>query len=209
MRILGDLNSGNCLKVKYTADHLGIPYEWSHVDITKGESRTEAFLAKSPMGQVPVVEFENGRTLAQSNAIIRYLARDSALLPEDPYLQAKVDEVLFWEQYSHEPYIATTRYHVVYLGRSFNEREAWRVERGERALDLMERMVGGRNWFVGDAMTVADIALLAYTRLAHEGGFDLAQRPGVRRWIAQCEEALGLSALREGAPGAACREVAA
>lgn len=192
MRILGDLNSGNCLKVKYTADHLGIPYEWVHVDIMKGGSRTEDFLAKSPMGQVPVVEFGDGRCLAQSNAIIRYLARGSVLLPEDPFLQAKVDEVLFWEQYSHEPYIATTRYHIVYLDRSLGEREAWRVERGERALDLMERMLRGHVFFVGDTMTVADIALLAYTRLAHQGGFDLASRPEVQAWIRRCENILKL-----------------
>jgi glutathione S-transferase len=192
VRIYGDLNSGNCLKVKYTADHLGIPYGWTHVDITKGESRNDAFLAKSPMGQVPVVEFGDGRCLAQSNAIIRYLARGTSLLPDDAYLQAKVDELLFWEQYSHEPYVATTRYHVVYLGRSLDEREAWRVERGERALDLMERMIGGRDWFVGDAMTVADIALLAYTRLAHEGGFDLTSRLAVQGWIRRCETNLNL-----------------
>ncbi len=192
VRILGDLHSGNCLKVKYTADHLGVPYAWVDVDITKGESRTEGFLAKSPMGQVPVVEFDDGRCLAQSNAIIRYLARGSALLPEDPFAQAKVDEVLFWEQYSQGPYIATTRYHVVYLGRSLGEREAWRVERGERALDLMERMLRGRDWFVGGVLTVADIALLAYTRLAREGGFDLGPRPGVRTWIRRCEETLKL-----------------
>ena len=192
MRVYGDLNSGNCLKVRYTADHLGLAYAWVDVDITKGESRTEGYLAKSPMGQVPMVEFADGRTLAQSNAIIRYLARGSALLPEDPYLQAKVDEVLFWEQNTHEPLIATTRYHMVYLGRSLDEREAWRVERGERALDLMERMLDGRTFLVGDTLTVADIALLAYTRLAHEGGFDLAPRPGIRAWIARCEGLLDL-----------------
>lgn len=192
MRIYGDINSGNCLKVKFTADHLGIPYEWIDVDITKGESRTPEFLAMSPMGQVPVVAFGEGRFLAQSNAIIRYLARNSALLPEDSFSQGKVDELLFWEQYSHEPYIATTRYHVVYLNRTLAQREGWRVERGEKALDLMERMIGDRNWFVGDAMSVADIALLAYTRLAHEGGFDLGSRPDVRRWISRCEDYLKL-----------------
>jgi glutathione S-transferase len=192
MRIYGDLNSGNCLKVKYVADHLGLAYAWVDVHITKGESRTPDFLAKSPMGQVPVVELEDGRCLAQSNAIIRYLARGSALLPDDAFTQAKIDELLFWEQYSHEPFVATTRYHVVYLGRALDEREAWRVERGEKALDLMERMIAGRDWFVGDALSIADIALVAYTRLAHEGGFDLQARPGVRRWIARCEGALNL-----------------
>jgi glutathione S-transferase len=192
VRIYGDLNSGNCLKVKYTADHLGIAYAWLDVDITRGESRTEDYLAKSPMGQVPMVEFADGRCLAQSNAVIRYLARGSALLPEDPFLRAKVDEVLFWEQNTHEPAIATTRYHMVYLGRSLSEREAWRVERGERALDFMERMLAGRAYFVGDTMSVADIALLAYTRLAHEGGFDLGPRPGIRNWIRRCEQLLKL-----------------
>jgi glutathione S-transferase len=192
LRIYGDINSGNCLKVKYTADHLGLPYEWIEVDITKGESRTDEFLSRSPMGQVPVVEFEGGRSLAQSNAIIRHLARGSSLLPDDAFAQAKMDELLFWEQYSHEPYIATTRYHIVYLKRTLAQREGWRVERGEKALDLMERMIDGRDWFVGDTMTVADIALLAYTRLAHEGGFDLGSRPGVRRWISRCEDSLNL-----------------
>jgi glutathione S-transferase len=192
VRIFGDLNSGNCLKVKYTADHLGLRYDWTDVDITKGESRVAGFLAKSPMGQVPVVEFDDGRCLAQSNAIIRYLARGSSLLPDDAFTQAKIDEWLFWEQNSHEPSIATTRYHIVYLNRSLEEREAWRVARGEQALDLMERRLGEDEWFVGRTMSVADIALLAYTRLAHQGGFDLAARPRVRRWISRCERVLNL-----------------
>jgi len=192
MRIFGDLNSGNCLKVKYTADHLGLSYDWTDVDIMTGESRGADFLTKSPMGQVPVVEFDDGRCLAQSNAIIRYLARGSSLLPDDAFAQAKIDELLFWEQKSHEPAIATTRYHIVYLNRSLAEREAWRVGRGEQALDLMEQMLGDNEWFVSRAMSVADIALLAYTRLAHQGGFDLASRPAVQRWISRCERALNL-----------------
>ena len=112
MIIYGDLASGNCLKVKYAADHLGLPYRWVAVDVTKGESRTAAFLARNPQGQVPTIELADGRVLAQSNAIIRYLARGSALLPQDPFAQAKVDELLFWEQYSHEPYIAVCRFHM-------------------------------------------------------------------------------------------------
>ena len=129
------------------------------------------------MGQVPAIELDDGRCLAQSNAIIRFLARDSALLPEDGFAQAKIDELLFWEQYSHEPYIAVCRFHMVYLGRPKEAREPQRVERGEAALDLMEKLLAGRDWLVGSSMTIADIALLAYTRLAHEGGFDLAGRP--------------------------------
>jgi len=192
MKIFGDLGSGNCLKVKYTADYLHLPYTWLDIDILKGETHTPQFLAKFPMGRIPAVEFDDGRRLAESNAIIRYLARGSALLPQDGFVQAKIDELLFWEQYSHEPYLATTRYHIVYLKRSLDQREAWRVERGEAALDLMDRMLSERSWLVGNAMTVADIALLPYTRLAHQGGFDLAPRRNVRLWIARCEQTLGL-----------------
>jgi glutathione S-transferase len=193
MKIFGDLGSGNCLKVKYTADHLGLPYTWVPVDIMKGESRTAEYLARFPLGRIPAVELADGRRLAESNAIMRYLARGSALLPDDAFAQAKIDELLFWEQYSHEPYIATTRYHVVYLKRPLDQREAWRVERGEAALDTMDRrLLSGRSWLVGEAMTIADISLLAYTRLAHEGGFDLSSRPNVRAWIGRCEAALGL-----------------
>jgi glutathione S-transferase len=193
MKIYGDLGSGNCLKVKYTADHLGLPYAWVHVDIMRGETRTPEFLARFPLGRIPAVEFEDGRRLAESSAIIRYLARGSALLPYDAFAQAKVDELMFWEQYSHEPYVATTRYHIVYLKRSLAERETWRVERGEAALDLMENtLLAGRDWLCGESMTIADIALLPYTRLAHEGGFDLASRRAVRAWIARCEHVLRL-----------------
>jgi glutathione S-transferase len=198
MRIFGDLGSGNCLKVKYTADHLGLPYTWVPIDIMKAETRTPEFLARYPLGRIPAVEFDDGRRLAESNAIARYLARGSALLPDDAFTQAKIDELLFWEQYSHEPYVATTRYHIVYLKRSLGEREAWRVERGEAALDAMDRrLLAGRSWLVGETMTIADIALLPYTRLAPEGGFDLASRVHVRAWIARCEDALGLEPARQ------------
>jgi glutathione S-transferase len=193
MKIFGDLRSGNCLKVKYTADYLNIPYEWVPVDITKGESKTSDFLARNPMGQVPSVELADGRCIAQSNAIIRYLANGTKLLPQDAFAQAKVDELLFWEQYSHEPYIAVCRFQMFYLGRSADQREAQRVERGESALDLMDSLLQGREWFTGTTMNVADIALLAYTRVAHEGGFDLSSRPNIRSWIARCDETLQLS----------------
>jgi glutathione S-transferase len=192
MRVYGDLGSGNCLKVKWTADYLGLPHTWVPIDIMKGESRTPAYLAKFPQGQVPAIEFDDGRCLAQSNAIIRYLARNSALLPRDAFAQAKIDEWLFWEQYSHEPYVATTRYHVVYLKRPLAEREAWRVERGEKALDFLEAQLIGRDYLTGSEFSLADIALLAYTRLAPEGGFDLGKRPHIRNWIGRCEARLSL-----------------
>jgi glutathione S-transferase len=192
MKIYGDAISGNCLKVKYTADYVGLSYEWVATDIMKAETRTPDYLAMNPAGQVPMIELDDGRTLAQSNAIIAYLARVSDLLPDDPYERAKVDEWMFWEQYSHEPYVAVCRFAMVYQGKSADEREGWRVERGENALDLMEGWLTGRDWFVGDGLTVADIALLAYTRLAHEGGFDLSGRGNVSGWISRCESALGI-----------------
>lgn len=193
MKVYGDLKSGNCLKVKHTADFLGLGYEWVAVDMLKGESRTDGFLALNAAGQVPVVVLDDGRPLAQSNAIIRYLARGSALLPEDAYQQAKVDEWLFWEQYSHEPYVAVCRFHMFYLGKSAEEREPARVERGEQALDLLERRLGEAEWLAADRFSIADIALHAYTHVAHEGGFDLGGRPNIRRWIGACGAALGLS----------------
>jgi len=193
MKVYGDLGSGNCLKVKYTADRLGVPYTWVPIDTMKGETRTPEFLARFPMARIPAVEFTDGRRLAESNAIIRYLARGSALLPEDGFAQAKVDEWMFWEQYSHEPYVAVCRFQMVYLGRPRDAREPWRVERGEAALDLLERSLAGRTWLAGETMTVADIALLPYTRMAHEGGFDLSSRGNLRAWIGRCEKALGLN----------------
>lgn len=198
MRILGDETSGNCLKVRYTADYLGRAYQWEAVSALDGETRREAFLALNPMGQIPVVVFEDGRTLAQSNAIIRYLAAGSALLPDDLFGQAKVDEWMFWEQYSHEPYVAVCRFQMRYLGKPPSARESWRVERGEAALDLMERHLGHHDWLAGEAFSIADISLLAYTRLAHEGGFDLSARGNVREWIARCEGKLQLEPAAAG-----------
>jgi glutathione S-transferase len=190
MKIYGDVISGNCLKVKWTADAVGRPYTWVQTDVVKGETRTPAYLAKFPQGQVPAVEFDDGRKLAQSNAIIRYLARGSHLLPDDGFAQAKIDEWLFWEQYSHEPYVAVCRFHMKYLGKSKDEREAWRVERGEKALDFIEQQLEGREFLTGPSVTIADIAVVAYTRMADEGGFDLAERPRTRKWIARCEDSL-------------------
>ena len=192
MRIFGDIDSGNCLKVKYTADALGLAYEWVPVDIMRGESRTPEFLAMSPMGQVPVVQFDDGRALAQSNAIIRYLARGTRLLPDDPFAQAQVDAWLFWEQNSHEFFVAGARFQMVYLGRTKAQREPLRVERGDQALDFMDRALTDRPYLAGDDFTIADIALLAYTRLAGQGGFELSTRTNVGAWIGRCEQALGL-----------------
>ena len=192
LKVYGDLISGNCLKVKYTADYLKLPYQWMPVDILSGETQTEEFLALNPAGQVPLIELEDGRTLGQSNAIIAYLAEGSVLLPSDPFLRAKVFELLFWEQYSHEPYVAVCRFAMLYQGKPSEQREAWRVERGERALDFIESWLSKCDWLVGETLTLADIALLAYTRVAHEGGFDLSARARTRAWVLRCEDELGI-----------------
>ena len=190
MRIYGFSGSGNCLKVKFTADLLGVDYTWVEVDSTAGETRTPDYLGINPFGQVPAVRLDDGRTLAQSNAIMAYLAHGSHLLPDDGFDRAWVDAWMYWEQYSHEPYIAVCRSQMLYQGLSKDQREAWRVERGEAALDIMDNHLTDRRWFVTDAMTIADIALYAYTHVAHEGGFDLSARPHVARWIADCRAAL-------------------
>ncbi|MCB1813429.1 MAG: glutathione S-transferase family protein [Candidatus Competibacteraceae bacterium] len=190
MRIYGDLNSGNCLKVKYTADYLGLDYDWIAINIMQGEASTPEFLARNPAAQVPVVEFTDGRCLSQSNAIILYLARDSALIPTDSWQQAKMHEWLFWEQYSHEPTIAVCRFQKVYLGKPDTELDPAKVQKGNSALDLMQQYLQKHDWLVGDSVSVADISLIAYTRLAHEGGFDLSTRPALQTWIDRVEKAL-------------------
>lgn len=196
MDIFGDQNSGNCLKVKYTADHLGLAYRWHELDIMAGESRTEAFLAMSPFGQVPVVRFDDGRVLGQSGAIIRYLARGSALLPDDRFAQAEIDQWMFWEQNIHEPNVAGARFHVVYRKEPVETRDPAKVERGDAALDFMDQALKTRDFFVGATLTIADIALLGYTRLAPQGGFEFDGRNALTRWIARCEDVLGLPALQ-------------
>lgn len=193
MKIYGDSISGNCLKVKWTADLLGLSYEWIETDVLKGESRTPAFLALNPAGQVPLVVLADGRPLAQSNAIILYLAEGSALVPTDAYARARMLEWMFWEQYSHEPYVAVARFQVRYLSKSPVDLEPKLVERGAAALARLERALRDQPFLVGAAVSLADVALVAYTRVAHEGGFDLGDYPAVRAWVARVESALRIA----------------
>jgi glutathione S-transferase len=196
MKIYGDDKSGNCLKVKWVCDRLALPYTWIDVDILKQETRTADFLRMNSAGQVPTVVLDDGRALAQSNAIIRYLARDSDLIPSDDFAAAKMDEWLFWEQYSHEPYIAVCRFQMRYLGKPASELDPEKVRRGHAALARMERQLALTPFLVGEKLSLADVALLAYTRLAHEGGFDLGDYPALRRWIGDAERSLGLPPAR-------------
>ena len=190
--IYGDSISGNCLKVKWTADFLGLAYRWIEVEILTGATRTPDFLAMNPAGQVPLVLLDDGLPLAQSNAIILHLAEGSALIPSDAYHRAKMFEWLFWEQYSHEPYIAVARFQVVYQGRAASAVEPRIRARGEAALQRLEAGLAGRDFLVGDHASLADVALVAYTRVAGEGGFDLSPYPDVRAWIARMEGVLGI-----------------
>jgi glutathione S-transferase len=193
MKIYGDSISGNCLKVAWTADFLDLAYDWIEVDIMKGESRTPAFLAMNPAGQVPVVTLEDGRPISQSNAIILHLAEGSALIPADAYDRARMLEWMFWEQYSHEPYVAVARFQVRYQGKAVAELEPRLVERGKAALQRLEDGLAGSAFLVGDEVSLADVALVAYTRMAGEGGFDLAAYPGVTAWIGRVEQVLKIT----------------
>ncbi|MDZ4374730.1 MAG: glutathione S-transferase family protein [Phenylobacterium sp.] len=193
MKIYGDGKSGNCLKVKWTADALGLAHEWIEVDIMRGESRTADFLAMNPAGQVPTVILGDGRPLAQSNAIILHLAEGSRLVPTDPYDRARMLEWMFWEQYSHEPYVAVARFQVKYLGKSVADLEPRLVERAAAALQRLEDGLADSDFLVGEGVTLADVALVAYTRLAPEGGLDLDVYPRVKAWVARVEEALKIT----------------
>jgi len=195
MRVFGDSISGNCLKVKWTADHLGLPYDWVETRVLTGETRTPDFLAMNPAGQVPLAVLDDGRPLAQSNAIILHLARGSALIPTDPYLQARMFEWMFWEQYSHEPYVAVARFQVRYRGRDPATLEPELVGRAEAALDRLEAALSGSTWLVGAAFSLADMALLPYTRFSPEAGIDLSRWKSLTAWIRRSEDVLGLAPL--------------
>jgi glutathione S-transferase len=191
--LYGSSDSGNCLKPKWVAQRLGAPIEWIEVNSFDGSTRTPAFLAINPAGQVPVAVFADGRTLAQSNAIMFFLAEGSDLIPKDQFARAKMLEWMFWEQYSHEPAIAVRIARLHYLKQREEELDPALLTKGNAALARMETHLRDRAYLVGDALTLADIALVAYTRKANMGGFDLAQFPSVTAWIARVESELKLA----------------
>ncbi|GBF58316.1 disulfide-bond oxidoreductase YghU [Candidatus Phycosocius bacilliformis] len=195
MEIYGDDRSGNCLKVRWTSDLLGLPYVWHEVLALTGQTAEPGFRALNPFGEVPVVRLADGNTLAQSNAIILYLAEGSRLIPQDRFLRAKMFEWLFWEQYSHEPVIAVRRAKVHLLGLSEAEIDPSLLPRGAKVLTRMQEHLSQHAFFVGADLTLADIALLPYTRFADQGGFELMRYPAIQRWIKRCESILDLPAL--------------
>lgn len=187
MKVYGDVQSGNCYKIKLLASLLNIEHEWVPVDILSGATRTEEFLALNPNGQIPVLELDDGRMLSESNAILNYLAADSAYLPSDAFARAKVLQWQFFEQYSHEPYVAVARFINKYLGMPDARRAEYaaKQEGGHRALGVMERQLVQTPYLCGADMTIADISLYAYTHVADEGGFELAAYPAIRAWLAR------------------------
>ena len=185
LRLYDCLASGNGYKVRLTLRLLGVTFERVEVDILRGESRTPEFLAKNPEGRIPVLRLDDGTHLFESNAIVCYLADGTPLLPEDRLARAQALQWMFWEQYSHEPNIATVRHWVRHIGVPEEKRALLEQKRalGVRALSVMDRHLEGRAYFAAERFTVADIALYAYTHVAPEGGFDLAPYPRVRAWL--------------------------
>ena len=191
--LYGNSTSGNCWKPAMMLHARGLPFRWIEVDILKGESRTPEFLKRNPNGRVPLLVFPDGRTLAESNAMLLHLGEGSTWIPTDPYLRAKMYEWLFFEQYSHEPYIATVRFWVKYAGKAQEKVQeiVERTARGHAALAVMEKALSATPFLVGAQPTLADVALYAYTHVAPDGGFSLEGYPAIRAWLGRVPEVPG------------------
>lgn len=178
-------SSGNCYKIRLLLTQLGIPFERIPVDILKRESRTPEFLSKNPNGRVPLLELEPGKYLPESNAVLYYFSQETPFFPTDKFEQARVMQWMFFEQYSHEPYIATSRYWISILRKPEEYKQALEQKQplGYAALGVMEQQLKNSPFFVGDKYTIADICLFAYTHVADEGGFDLTGFPAILDWI--------------------------
>lgn len=193
MKIYGDKRSGNCYKLELLTSILELQHEWIDVDILKGETRSAWFLEKSPNGKIPILELDNGRVLSESNAIMHYLAASSSLIPTSQFSFASLLQWQFFEQYSHEPYIAVARYINIYLGMPEERRAEFESKQagGYRALAVMEAQLKDTPFLLGDTLSLADISLFAYTHVAHEGGFDLSAYPAIRNWISLVQSQKG------------------
>jgi len=186
-RVYGMSASGNCHKVRMVLEALALPYDWTETDTTKGDTRTPSFLALNPNGQVPAVQLDDGTVLAESNAIIFYLAEGSDLIPAQRLERARMLQWMFFEQYSHEPYIAVARALRKFHRDPKSQRAVIesKMAGGYRALDVMEDRLAKSAFFAGDAFSIADVALYAYTHVADEGGFELERFPAVQAWLAR------------------------
>ena len=185
IRLYDYLPSGNGYKVRLLLTQLGIPFERIEVDIIKGLTRTPEFLQRNRNGRIPLVELENGQFLAESNAILFYFAEGTPLLSPDRWGRAQALQWMFFEQYSHEPNIATSRFWLQHFELTAERKAALEQKRplGYAALDVMETHLTGRVFFVGERYSIADIALYAYTHVADEGGFDLTSYENIRAWL--------------------------
>ncbi len=177
--------SGNAYKVRLLLSQLGLKFRRIEYNVDDGSTRTPDFLAKNPNGRVPTILLSDGTYLFESNAILYYFAEGTKYWPQGKRQRAEALQWMFFEQYSHEPYIATVRHWVAHLGKTpENEPQLpMRIERGYQALGVMESHLKSRAFFAGEDYSIADIALYAYTHVAHEGGFDLARYPGIRAWL--------------------------
>lgn len=187
--------SGNCHKVKLALDILGLPYDWREVDIMAGGTRTPEFLAMNPNGKVPVLGIDGATFLAESNAILWYLGEGTPLVPAERLDRARVLQWMFFEQYSHEPAIAVARFIRCFLKKDDDPRLPELKRKGDAALGVMERHLANGDFFVGGALTVADLALFAYTHKAADGGYDLRAFPAVSAWLARCLRQPGVSEM--------------
>lgn len=187
IKVYGDINSGNCFKVKLLMGLLDIEHEWIHVNVLGRETRSPSFMAMNPNAKMPVMEIDPGVHLWESNAILNYLADGTPFLPTERLARARVLQWQFFEQYSHEPYIAVARYIARYLGMPESRKQDYlsKQEGGHRALRVMESQLAKTAYLAGDRYTIADISLYAYTHVADEGGFDLSGYPAIRRWLAE------------------------
>jgi len=185
MKIYADSQSGNCYKVKLLTSLLAIEHEWINIDILANETLTASFLEKNPNGKIPLLELDDGRFLSESNAIINYLAADSILIPQNSFDIAKIQQWQFFEQYSHEPFIAVARFIAKYLGLPADRKADYESKQagGHKALKVMEAQLQKTPYLVGNDLTTADISLYGYTHVAHEGGFDLTEYPAIQQWI--------------------------
>jgi glutathione S-transferase len=198
-RIFGMPDSGNCYKPCLLMDLLGRPYEWRPVDALGGETQGASFLAINPAGRVPVLEYAPGSFLAESNAILWFLGQDSPLWPDGAALRAAVLAWMFFEQNSHEVWIATSRFRLMFAGvRPDAEEILRRREPGMKALALMEHHLGDNDWFGAPGVSLADVALFAYTHVADEGGFPLEEFPRIRAWLSRVAGLPGFRPMRRG-----------
>ena len=197
MKIYGDVYSGNCYKLKLICALLAIEHEWIPVDILKGDTRSEIFLALNPNGQIQVCVTAGGDVLTESNAILYYLAQDSQYWPRDRLAQTRILEWQFFEQYSHEPTIAVARFIRLYQGMPEDRKDEYqaKLKAGYRVLGLMEQHLTNNIFLVGDSCSIADISLFAYTHVAPEGGFELSNFPAIEAWIARIQSLQGFISM--------------